>query len=303
MIEPTHPAEAVFAPPSGPPMELDVVESELPPAGLGLRLYDDLITFATEVSEPGRRVETVTKATLGVLGQAVDRARVSAILLPHAFEESLEFSARHGLNGYGTAGVSGAIVGGLGALWLWGVGKSFQESLEVLPVTTEKVAKNHPVMVEVISDALGGFPDQEKVVKNQGEDRYGEYEVWAYDARETVVGKVASGTARSLSAGMVYGTTAYVGVSKVRGYSEESTSRFRRATTVEGSLFLGSLAVGVSSLITHDALGLAEDVKNTVSNEKLWMAFAAASIAYASASNWRARRKAKAQGPSQESSD
>jgi hypothetical protein len=256
------------------------------------RLGDTLHTlFREELPEDGYRAKRLGAFVLAGTAQALDRARATVFLLPLVFDESLEKSAELGLNGAGTAGMAAATVGGAFGAWLWGVGRSFHMSLNAFPRTTEKVTENHPVMVDVISKAIDGFPEKEELKDKQPVKPPEGYNVGPYDSRKTWLGKAALAFTRSLKTTFLFGTTAHVGMAKVSEHSDESNARRRRAATAEASVALGGIAAWLSTMITHDMFGAAEQVRDTITNEAYLGSAAAFFIAAAAISNYFARRK------------
>jgi hypothetical protein len=263
-------------------------------ASLPLRLYDDMRTMGIELTQPNGtpNMRKLGATVLAGAAQGVDRLRGLAWIMPPAFDEVLTYSAEHGFNGYEQAGASAAVMGGIFGAWSWVVGRSLQTAINELPETTQKVTENHPAMVAAITRAVGGFPKQDDLEQQSSQQLDTGYEVGPYDAKRSLLGKVALGVKRGFNSALVYGSTAYVGVSKSLGYSDESTSRFRRAASTEGSLAFAGLATGVSALITHDSFGLAEDIKDTLAYRPIWFGVAATAVGASALLNWRARRSA-----------
>jgi hypothetical protein len=215
-------------------------------------------------------------------------------VLPTAFDKVLTYGTEHNLNSYETAGLAAGAVGGVAATWLWGVGRAFHRSIESFPETSQTVAENHPVMVEVVSKGVSGFVMPEESAAKQPLQQEG-YDVGPYDSQDSVVGKVGLAVSRGLKGAFLYGTTAYVGMANLNGYSKESTVKVRRAVTLESGLALGTIAAGLSVLVSHDALGMAEDIKNVITNKKVLLSASGSLIGVSAISNWFSRRGAKKQ--------
>lgn len=259
--------------------------------GLRGRLKEDAVTLFGEVSEKGYRTRRIAAVVGGIATQAIDRSRAMIFAVPFAFDHALTYAAEHGLNGYQTGGLAGAAVGTTFAGWTALVGKSFQTTIKNLPETTEKITENHPAMVDVITDATGGFVDKETLAKQTVPK--GEYEVGPYDARSSKLGKAALALSRGIKTVFVFGSTAYVGVSKTKGYSDKSTNKIIRAVTAESYAVTGGLALTVSALVTHNSFGAAQEIREAVTNKPAMLALGVLIVGYSALDNFFKRRKAK----------
>lgn len=259
---------------------------------LGQRLSEDFTVFKDEISEPSQRVRRTGAAVLGVATQTFDRARAMVIALPYAFDHALTYAGEHGLNGYETAGLAGVAVGGTFGVWGWMVGRSFDASINAFPETTKTVTHNHPAMVEVVSKAVGGFVRSEDIAsKTQNAD--GTYDIGAYEGRKNIVTKVGLGIGRALKSALLYGTTAYVGMAKVKGYSKESRDSLRRTVTAESAGAWATIAAGVSAAVTNSSYEVAQTIRDTLTNRTYIFGATAFFIGSATISNLFARRSAK----------
>lgn len=255
------------------------------------RINETLKTlFLEELPEKGNRAKRVGALVLGATTQVLDRGRAMVFLLPTVFDEVLEHGFKNGWNGYQTGSASAFAVGGAFGLWGWLVGRSFHGSLNAFPATTKKVTENHPVMVEVISGAIDGFPKLDQLQDLQPSKPEHGYDVSPYQTRQSKLGKIALGGSRGFKTAFLFGTTAHVGVSKVSDHSEESNKRRRRAVTAESALVLGGVTAAVSSMVTHDFLGLAENVKNVITNKAVLGGASLGFIGISTLSNYTARR-------------
>lgn len=283
----------------------DYVEAPLPNCGLveyeqkllevlsepfSERITDTLSTFGKELTERGQTAQRLGYLVLGGAGQVADRFRLMAFVLPTAFDETLQFTTEQGYNGYATAALAAGVVGSGFTLWGQAIGRSFRRAINAFPATTKKVTENHPVMVGVIEDAIDGFPSKEQLKVLQPEIHKEGYEIGPYDTRSALMGKVALGVNRSWRTALLFGTTAHVGVSKVNQHTEESVTRRINATSAEAGAFLGVVAATVSGLVTHNAFGAADEIRDTVSNEKLWMGISVGLVGYSALVNYLSRK-------------
>lgn len=250
-------------------------------------------TFGAEISEKGHRGKRIGAFVVAATTQAFDRGRAMVFVLPTVFDRVLTHGVEHDWNGYQTAGAAALAVGGTFAAWGYAVGKSFHYSLNQYPTTTERVVENHPAMVGAISRAIDGFPTEEQMTENHPVKPEQGYDVAPYEARKSKLGKVVLGLKRGPKTALLFGTTAHVGMAKVNGHSDESNEKRRRVVTAEAAASLGALAAGLSTLITHDSLGLAEDIKEAVTNKTYLGIATAVAIGWGIVGNYAARRKEK----------
>ena len=216
------------------------------------------------------RIKRVAAGIGAAAMQTADRVRGLAFVLPPVFHRVLRYSAEHGFNGLEQATLSGVAVAGAFNVWSNVVGKTFDVGMEQFPKTTELVARNHPVMVEVIDKAIGGFPSKEELRAKQLEKPTEGYDVSPYETASSLPGAALVAQKRAPKVALLYGSTAYVGVSRLRGFSQKSTNRIRRAVSNNGSLFFGELAAGVSALITNSKPEVAQRVESVLENKLVW---------------------------------
>jgi len=211
-------------------------------------------------------------------------------VLPTAFDETLEYAAEHGFNGYQTAGAAGLVVGGLFGAWGYVVGKAFHKAVDAFPATTQKVVENHPIMVGVVSDAIDGFPSKEELVAKQPVKPEEGYDVGPYDSRKSFLGKAALAVTRGLKTAFLFGPTIHVGVAEVSEHSDKSVEKRRRVVTREAAGAVGAVAVGISAMVTHDFLGAAEQVRDAITDKQNLLGASAFFIGFAALSNWLSRK-------------
>lgn len=255
------------------------------------RLGNTFKSFFSELGEEGYRTRRAAAVVVAGTTQVAERARLMAVALPYTFDEVLQHSMENGWNGYQTAGAAGVALAGVNAGWNYAVGKSFKRSLDELPDTVDAVTANHPVMVGTIDGAIGGIVQPDELQQKHSVRPEGGYEVGPYDASSRRIGKAVLAVKRGYSALLVFGATPYIGVAKARDYSNESNDKLRRAVTAESAAAVGVLGAGVSGLVTNNALGAAETIRDTVANKSLWIGVSAGLIGYSAAANMIARRK------------
>lgn len=264
-----------------------VQETEQIKYGFVARLKETGKTLGHETWEKGHRIKRL--GALGVAGgtQFADRMRVMAFALPTAFERSLTYSFENNLSQPQAIGLSAVAVGGLWGLWSSVVGKSFDKSIKAFPQTTETVMKNHSAMVGAIESAIDGFP---KESDGQVLNADGKVQVGPYDAADTKASKFGMGITRGIKTALLFGSTAHVGVARIRNHSDKSVSRRLRSVVGESTAFFGALAAGVSAMVLNEVKG-AQGIQDAVSNEKLLGGVTVGLIAYSGLANYLARRK------------
>ncbi len=264
------------------------------------RLGDTLGSLWKETWEKGHRTQRLGALALGATTQALDRGRFLIFAAPWAFDHTLTSSAEHHLNSGETAAAAGIALGGLFGAWGWIVGKSFHTSLNAYPQTTEKVTENHPAMVDVISKAIDGFPSKEELITNHPQKPEDGYDIEPYETRKSLLGKAALALTRGVKTAFLFGTTAHVGVAKVSEHSERSNEKRRRVVTAEGAAVLGAIGAGLSGMVSADFLGIAQDVRDTITDKNVLTGSTVALIALAAVSNYISRRKFLKQESTQE---
>ncbi len=242
--------------------------------GFPTRLADTCATLLREAAAPGRgavvRIRRLAALLIAGLTQLFDRGRILIILLPITFDRSLSWSLERGLNGYVTAAVAGIAVAAVFATWGLLVGWSFHWSLDEYPETTRTFLENHPAVVGVISSAIDGFPRSAAEYRSLSAGvPDGGYEFGPYATRESLPGKGALALSRGLKTAFIFGTTAHVGMAKVGGFRRDAIRRRTVAVTLEAAVVLGGVAVLVSSLLTHDLFGVAERVRDTITDRRV----------------------------------
>ncbi len=256
------------------------------------RLGDTLHTlFREELPEDGHRWRRVGAFALGATTQALDRGRAMVLAVPFAFDRSVEFATEHGLNGYGTAALAALAVGGTFGVWSQVVGKSFHTAINAFPETTKVTTRNHPVMVRVIGKAINGFPSQEELAEKQPNKPEEGYDVGPYDTAKTRLGKVALGIKRGFKTAFLYGSTAHVGVAKVSEHSDASNKRRRQVISLEAAGASATVAAGMSAMLTHNLFGVAEEVRDAITDKTNLSLAALAFIGLAAAGNYFERKK------------
>ena len=146
-------------------------------------------------------------------------------------------------------------------------------------------------MVGAIGRALDGFPTEEQMEETHPVMPEEGYDVGAYESRETLAGKAALAPVRGIKTALLFGSTPHVGIAKVSQHSDESTERRLKTVVAEATGFFTALSVGLTTLVIHDSLGMADKIKDTLSNQKLLWGVTAGVIGYGIFANWSARRK------------
>lgn len=260
------------------------------------RLLDTLATLGGELAASGQGAAITVRRAIALmvagLTQLLDRGRVLVILLPLTFDRALTWSAERGLNGYATAALAGVAVGAVFFAWGLIVGRSFHRSLDEFPHTTAAFLRNHPAVVGVISTAIDGFPrtPTEYRALGAGVPAVG-FQFGPYATRRTLPGKLALGVSRGLKTAFVFGTTAHVGMATVSGFTRRAVRRRTFVVATEAALVLGGIAALVSTLLTHDLFGVAERVRDVITDRRVLVTASAVLIAFAAIDNAIRRRR------------
>ena len=255
------------------------------------RFGNTIKTFFSELPKEGRRLKRIGALAIGAATQLVDRGRAMVFILPTTFDRTITYAAENGLNAYQTAGVAGVSVAGAFGLYAYGIGKAFHKSLNEFPETTEATAENHPVMVETVKGAVSGFPKEEEIKDKYGSKPDDGYDIEPYETRDTILGKIMLGFNRGAKTGLLYGTTAQTGIAKIDGHSDKSIDKRLKVASTESALFFGGLAVGMSTLLTHDFMGMAEQIRDTITDRNVLLSAAGFFIGWSAIANKLERRK------------
>lgn len=255
------------------------------------RLLDTFRTFGNELTEKGHRARRLGAFVVGGGAQAIDRFRGLVWILPPVFEEIVSHGYENDWNAWQTSTASGVAIGGIWSVWSYGVGRAFRGSMNQFPETTKKVAVNHPAMVGAVSDAVDGFPTQEELDKNHREDTGEGYDVGPYETKETLRGKAGLGMWRGVKTAFLYGSTGQVGMAKVNNHSDESNERRLRTIVAESAAVFGSIAVGLSVMISNGSAEKAEQIKEAITNRNYLFTASALLITWSAIGNHLARRK------------
>jgi hypothetical protein len=226
--------------------------------------------------------------------QLLDRGRILIILLPLSFDRSLEFSTRHGLDALLTAAVAGTAVGFVFFTWGWLVGRSFHWSLREYPDTTAAFLENHPTAVGVISTAIDGFPkDPAEYQRLNG--RFGpHFEFGPYAHTATLMGRMRLALTRGLKTAFIFGTTAHVGVATISGFSPMAVRTRIWVVALEAAVVLASIAVVVSLLVSYDFLGVAQRIRDVITDRRVLITTSVVVIVASAVDNYARRRSMSA---------
>ena len=259
------------------------------------RLADTVRTLASEIASrhcpPLVRVRRLFAIALAGLTQLFDRGRILVILLPLSFDRSLEFSARHGFDSLLTAAAAGTAVGLVFFTWGWLVGRSFHWSLREYPNTTAAFLENHPAAVGVISTAIDGFPkDATEYERLNG--RFGpHFEFGPYAHKSSPVAKLRLAIIRGAKTAFIFGTTAHVGIATINGFSPLAVRTRIWVVALEAAVILASIAVVVSLLVSHDFLGVAQRIRDIITDRRILITTSVVVIVASALDNYVRRRR------------
>jgi hypothetical protein len=235
-------------------------------------------------------------AALALAGgtQALDRGRLLIIILPLTFDRSLEYSFERGQGATATAAQAGVAVAAVFFAWGWAVGRSFHWSLSEFPTTTDAFLRNHPAAVGVVSTAINGFPrtrsEYEELSLRTGTDRYRHFEFGPYATSSSRTSKVLLALSRGVKTAFIFGTTAHVGVAKVSRFSDSAVKRRTWVVALEAAAVLGTLAVLVSTLVSYDFLGVAQRIRDVVTDRRILISTSVIVIIASAIDNYFRRR-------------
>lgn len=230
-------------------------------------------------------------AILALVTQGVDRTRGQVLLLPTAFNETLEYTGKNGYSDTSKIALAGLVVGGLSYAWNYMIGKSSHVSINQFPHTTKTVAENHPAMVRVVGKAASGFPEKEELEAEYPEKPEEGYNIGPYDTKKSLWGKIGLALGRGLKTGFLYGNTMQVGLAKTNEHSDKSTKRRWRVASAEAAVPLGLTGAAIGALVVKDYMGAADLIKGVITNKKVLLAAQGVFIAYPALDNMRLRRK------------
>lgn len=255
------------------------------------RFGDTLRTlFVKEMLEKGHRTQRIGAFALAGACQLAERGRFMVWALPWAFDKTMNHAMENDWNGYQTSAVAALAVGSVFGAWEYAVGKTFRASISAFPETTEKVIENHPTMVGVISSALNGYPKQEEIAEKQPDKPSEGYDFSPYETQDSLPGKASLAVSRGLKAGLLYGSTAYIGLATVNEYSKKSSERLLQVVSVESATALAAIAAGVSAMVVNNFLDKAEQVRDALTNKTYLIGASIAIIGYSAFANYISRR-------------
>ena len=233
-----------------------------------------------DIKESGNRLKTGASVVATIGSQAVDRARVSLVLIP---EWTLDvYKHTH------SAPETGLAAAALTFVWTEFVGETLNQGLSELPHTVEGFQESFPGVVDFFDDSLPGSD-----LERDKEER----------AEMGVVkraGKTFTTHLKRGSAVAGIGTTAYVGTAHGRNKSRSNVSKLTAVSAADGGAFVGGVVGGAAAVVNQIGTShpnIALDIEKFLSNPELWYAVAGASVVSQVAVNVKkriAQRKEKA---------
>lgn len=222
--------------------------------------------------------------------QLLDRGRLLIIALPLTFDAALRWSFDWRLGALSTAAVAGLSVGFVFFTWGLLVGHSFHFSLREYPATTRAFLHNHPAAVGVISTAIDGFPRSRDEFDELNGPHWSQYEFGPYATRRTIPGKALLALSRGAKTAFIFGTTAHVGVATISGFSDLAVRRRTIVVAIEAAAILAMIAAVVSMLVSHDFLGVAERIRDTITDRRVLITTSVVVIVASAVDNFVRRR-------------
>lgn len=228
----------------------------------------------TDYQESENRVALVAAGLGTVAVQAVDRARLSIVLVPHVAISTLEHT--------NSSWQAGAAAGLTFAGWCAGVGGTTAEGLRQYPNTMESVKENFPGAVKFFQDALPGVDSYDK----DKED--------TRSLPRKIGGRILTGLSRGWTVTGI-GTVAYVSTAAAKGEDRSTMHKLNANASADGGVIVGGVAGSVSYGITKISdPELAQNIIDVAGDSRVWYGVAGAMIAGQYASNkwkqYRARR-------------
>jgi len=257
------------------------------------RLGNTIANWGRESWEPGHRAGRLAMSGVALGAKAFENIRGLVFLLPATFTKTQTYAYEHGWTAYQTASASGLALGGVYAACAYTFGKSTQLVAENYPKTTEVISHNHPAFVSTLRKASTGMPSLEDLQESQPEKPGEGYEVGPYDTKNSWLGKLSLAASRSLTAGLAMGPTPHAGMPVVDGHSHRSVNRRLRTVVAEATGFYTALGASLSAMISNNALGMADGIKNTLENKLFLSSLTAGLIGWAFTANRLAQRKEK----------
>lgn len=238
----------------------------------------------------GTRLRRIGAFLLAGLTQLLDRGRLLIVALPLTFDAALRWSLDWRLGAGATAAVAGVSVGAVFFSWGLLVGHSFHISLRAFPTTTGAFLRNHPAAVGVISTAIDGFPKSEAQYAELHQPHWSRYEFGPYATRRTTLGKALLALSRGAKTAFIFGTTAHVGVATISGFSDLAVRRRTFVVALEAAAILAAIAALVSLLVSYDFLGVAERIRDTITDRRVLIATSVVVIVASGVDNYLRRR-------------
>ena len=100
---------------------------------------------------------------------------------------------------------------------------------------------------------------------------------------------------RGAKTAFIFGTTAHVGVAKISGFSDRAVKRRTWVVALEAAAVLGAIAVLVSTLVSYDFLGVAQRIRDVITDRRILISVSVIVIIASAIDNYFRRKAAVAE--------
>lgn len=225
----------------------------------------------SDLHESSNIARTIALGAASVATQAVDRARIAVVVVPHYATEVLQE----------TQSPAQAALVGAGIFWAMSgaVGETLNQGLGEFPQAKAKFKEEFPVAVDIFRDGLPGM--NHEVQEGQG--------------RIKRAAQFISRNIRRGVTGVAMGPTAFVATSSVDGASKTETSKLNLKVTTASAAVVGGVVAGLGQAITelpkHGYAETAKYMQDVATDNRFWWSLAGLSIASELVGNRLKRRK------------
>lgn len=228
-----------------------------------------------DIQESNNRFRSAALGIAALGTQILDRASVSLVLVPTVATEVLN-STHQAL----PVGLAAA-----GAFFVWNatVGEVLTNALAEYPEAVKDFQEEFPSVVNVFSESLPGLEEI-----HEAEPQFPESTLKS-------IGKKASLHMRRAGTGIGIGSTAFVATASAKGESKATVRRINLAVSTDTGFLVGGIAGGVAqaiiSLSEHGQTELANEIKSTATDMRVWYGLAIVSMASEYIRNRRKRKQ------------
>lgn len=238
----------------------------------GQRLRNIVKASREDVTESPNKVKTVGLGIATIGTQVLDRARISVVFVPKVATEVL--------NHTNEAAIVGLAAGATYALWNGSVGEVLNNGIDEYPEAKESFTENFPAVVEVFSESLPGLSDDTEDASKQTFMKQFFKKIGLH--------------ARRAGTGIGIGSTAFVATAHAKGLSKKEARKINLGVTLDTGLLVGGIAgvtvEAINRLAESGRYELANDIKNVVTDMRVWYGVAVFSMVSEYLGNRRKKR-------------